>query len=359
MYSDLRFGCQIGTFGDVKRAIEYATMIDSSGFEVVTVPDHVFHPASIARPPWDAFTTLAATATKTKRVKLSSGVSDVIRRHPATIAQQVSTLDHISNGRAMLSLGAGEQFNFTPTPDIDWSHPVPRLREAIQVIRMLWESSKEHPAHFNGRYFRLLAAYHTLKPTGKVPIYVGGYGPKMKELTAGFGDGWIPWVESPETYAKGLGEIRSYRSTFRASSPNFDPALMVFASIDTDGQKAREAMRARTRWSLSVRTRLLKDLGYPDLAKRSVDISRAKFFPHEVTRVESLARDIPDSVVDSVMLAGTVDEVIDQIKRYYDSGVRLLVINPNVERGQFERTMSAFQQTIIPQLKDTGSMDNQ
>jgi len=184
-------------------------------------------------------------------------------------------------------------------------------------------------------------------------VYVGGYGPKMKRLTAELADGWVPWVESPETYAKGLKEIRSYAPG--KGGTGFDPALMVFTSVDSDGAKAREALRARAKWTLSIRTRLLEDMGYGDLARRSVDVWKARFSADEVALIDALSREIPDDVADGVTLAGTTDEVIDGIERYHDAGVRLLVINPNVDGGEFERTLSAFQRTIIPHFRERGT----
>jgi phthiodiolone/phenolphthiodiolone dimycocerosates ketoreductase len=62
----------------------------------------------------DACNVLSAMAMKTKRLKLGSCVTDLQRKHPAVLAQTTMTLDHLSNGRAILGIGAGEAMNMDP-----------------------------------------------------------------------------------------------------------------------------------------------------------------------------------------------------------------------------------------------------
>ena len=79
---------------------------------------------------------------------------------------------------------------------------------------------------------------------------------------------------------------------------------------------------------------------------------KIKFTTKEVRQVNALSLKIPDDVADEVTLAGTVDEVIGNIERYHNSGARLIVIEPNVDDGEFERTVSAFQRSIIPYFRE-------
>src|SRR6266852_3707829 len=91
------------------RVIEQAKAAAAAGFDLVTVMDHFYQIGGVGpetAPMLEAYTTLAAIARETTKVKLSTLVTGVIYRNPAVLAKQVTTLDVVSNGRAMLDIGA-------------------------------------------------------------------------------------------------------------------------------------------------------------------------------------------------------------------------------------------------------------
>src|SRR6184192_1316545 len=103
------------TFADARgpalfdRVVEQAKAAEAAGFDLVTVMDHFYQIGGIGPetdPMLEAYTTLGAIARETTRVKLSTLVTGVVYRNPAVLAKQVTTLDVISNGRAMLGIGA-------------------------------------------------------------------------------------------------------------------------------------------------------------------------------------------------------------------------------------------------------------
>ena len=85
------------------------------------MPDHLFHPKSdvfLSKAAWDVHALLGAIAATTRRIRMMPAVTDTVRRHPATTADFIATLDRISHGRAVLGIGAGELFNFEPLGDV-------------------------------------------------------------------------------------------------------------------------------------------------------------------------------------------------------------------------------------------------
>src|SRR5712691_11040798 len=109
------FHMPLFTFADAKgpalfdRVIEQARAAEAAGFDLVTVMDHFYQIGGVGPetdPMLEAYTTLAAIARETTKVKLSTLVTGVIYRNPAVLAKQVTTLDVVSNGRAMLGIGA-------------------------------------------------------------------------------------------------------------------------------------------------------------------------------------------------------------------------------------------------------------
>jgi len=225
-------------------ATDQLANFDSGRYHSVWLPDHMvsFWPDSIWTEEFtdlatvspsphrhlDAMAVAGAAAVLTKNVPIATSVVDTVRRHPAMLAQTALTLDHLSGGRFILGLGSGETENTVPY-GFDFAKPVSRFEEALQVIRLLWES--DGPVDFEGSFFRLHhARMDTELHAGRCPpIWIGASGPRMLEITGRYADGWWPagaW--SPEDYAAKLAAVRE--SAERAGR---DPAAIVPAFIMT------------------------------------------------------------------------------------------------------------------------------
>ena len=216
------------------KAIEFAQQAEADGFDAIWWPCHLmgWTPDSMwtddvtplrqfqASPHTylEPLTMMGAAGAMTERIRVGVCVTDTIRRHPAMLAQQALTVDHLAGGRSILGLGSGERMNVTPY-GIEWTKPVGRLEEAIAVIRLLWEA--EGPVDFDGRFFRLEDAVLGLEPfEGKPPpIWLAAHGPRMLDICGRLADGWLPTNISPEAYAEKLAAI--YRG---AEGAGRDPA---------------------------------------------------------------------------------------------------------------------------------------
>jgi len=111
---------------------------EESGFFGIFYADHTtMSPQKGTGTCYDAYCYLTALAMITKKVKLCTGVSDCHRFHPALMAHKVATLDQISNGRAMIGLGAGEAMNIDMY-GLSRRRSVSKLREYIILLRKFW-----------------------------------------------------------------------------------------------------------------------------------------------------------------------------------------------------------------------------
>ena len=184
------FGFQIPDFraivGDDPRSTmarlrDVAAAVEASGFRSLWIMDHFQQVAMMggpASPLPEALTTLAALATCTERVQLGVLVCGVTFRNPALLAKQVTTVDVLSGGRAVLGIGAawfeGEHRAY------GWPFPAPgerldRLEEAVQVCRLMF--TEESPS-FAGEHYALEGAWNSprpIRPEG-IPIMIGGGG---------------------------------------------------------------------------------------------------------------------------------------------------------------------------------------
>ncbi len=162
------------------------------GWESLWLPDHFVPTAGPDGPMFEAWTLLAALATKTTRARLGVLVSSNTFRHPALLAKQAVTIDHISNGRMELGVGAGwfaeehEMFglDFPKTGEL-----VERYSEAIDLLDRYLSGDQ---TTFEGEYYNLRSAYNRPAPvqTPRMPLMLGAHGPRMIDLVSRYADTW-------------------------------------------------------------------------------------------------------------------------------------------------------------------------
>ena len=163
------------------RVVEQARAAEAAGFDLVTVMDHLYQiqgVGPVTDPMLEAWSTLAALARETSRVRLGTLVTGVTYRNPALLAKQVTTLDVLSGGRAILGLGAawneeehiGYGFDFPPIRE-----RMDRLDEALTVIRRMFV--EDRPS-FQGQHYRIEQALNVPRPIqpGGPRVLVGGGG---------------------------------------------------------------------------------------------------------------------------------------------------------------------------------------
>ena len=140
---------------------------------------------------------VAAAAGATREVRLGIGVTDIVRRHPASLAQTALTLDHLTGGRFVLGVGSGEALNLAPF-GLANARPLSRLEEGLEVMRLLM--ARTGAVDFDGEHFRLrgrdrwaCARWGTAPP----PVWVAAHRPRGLELVGRRADGWLPLATDP------------------------------------------------------------------------------------------------------------------------------------------------------------------
>src|SRR3984957_14827619 len=161
--------------------VRQAQEAEVAGFDTVLVMDH-FYQLPMLGPPenemLECYTLLSALAQHTSRVRLSALVTGNTYRNPALLAKEVTTLDHVSAGRAQLGIGAGwyqlehDNLGFTFGTFTDRFE---RLEEALQIIGGMLAG--ERPT-IKGRWYTVTDAINSPAPLSKIPIMIGGGGEK-------------------------------------------------------------------------------------------------------------------------------------------------------------------------------------
>lgn len=171
-------------------AVDAAVLAEQLGYDLVTYQDHPYQPRF-----HDTLTLLTWVAARTERVRLMANVHNLPLRPPAVLARAAASLDLLSGGRFDLGLGAGGFWDaieamggrrLTPGESID------ALREAIEIIRGVWDADNPEPLAIDGTRYRVEGAKRGPAPTRDIPIVVGGYRPRMLRFIGAHADGWVP-----------------------------------------------------------------------------------------------------------------------------------------------------------------------
>jgi len=183
---------------DVRRLTEGAEAV---GLDRVYVCDHYMPSADPRGPMFECTTTIAALGACTSRIGLGTLVLGNTYRHPAVVANIACTLDHATNGRFVLGLGAGWQANEHNAYGIALppaAERLDRLAETCEVLRLLLT---EEMSTFNGKWYQLADARCEPKPIARLPLLIGGGGERRTlHVAARFADEWHAWGE-PDVFA--------------------------------------------------------------------------------------------------------------------------------------------------------------
>jgi len=195
----MKLGMSTGYWGagPPKGAAEAAVEADRLGFDSIWTAEAYGS---------DALTPLAWWGARTSTIKLGTAIMQMSARTPAATAMAAMTLDHLSEGRFLLGIGASgpqvvEGWYGQPYPK-----PLARTREYIEIMRRIIRRSE--PVSFAGEQYQLPYSGGTglgkpLKSTihpyrEEIPIYLAAEGPKNVALAAELCDGWLPLFFSPK-----------------------------------------------------------------------------------------------------------------------------------------------------------------
>jgi len=275
--------------------------IEDLGFDWISIWDHFYAADGTGDPNClEAVAMHAALAAATSRVTCGSLVYSVGYRHPAVLANAIASIDHISNGRAVLGLGAGwldleyraYGLPFPPAPV-----RLRQLAEAIQCIRGLLT---DDTTTFEGDHFTLDNARCEPKPVqSRLPLWIGGAGEKVTlRLAARYADGWnVPFV-TVDDYRRKVDVLHAH-----AEAAGRDPATLT------------KSVNLSLAWSDD------------DLARQF-----GKLLP----------------MVRPSVLTGSVAEVVDRVAAYRDAGAQWLIV---AARAPFDSDgIARFAEEVIPCL---------
>jgi len=341
---EIEFGAPGTIMPPADRAVELARRAEADGYESIWWPSHLmgWHPESVwteditplarvQRNPhtyFDPLVMMGVAGAATERIKVGVVVTDCLTRHPAVLAQEALTLDHVTQGRAILGLGSGEQLNVEPY-GMAWEKPVGHLDEGIDVIRLLWES--DGPVDYDGKFYRLQDAVLGLRPftPGGPPIWIASHGPRSLRITGRKADGWVPTKMFAEEYRDSLALIREASVSAGRPEDAVTPGMLAYVLVGPDEeavQRMKEHPLARLLCILIPSQDFVKLGIEPPLGDAGSGFH--DFLPTRVGREEALelAERIPPRTLDYYAFCGTVDQIVEELALFHEHGLRHAIL---------------------------------
>ena len=301
--AEIRVGVSISA-GD----IEHVPAIEALGFDSVWTGEHMLFHGPVA----DGLITLAAFAGKTSRITIGSAINLLPLRPPVVVAKAVSTLDTISNGRFIFGVGVGgefpKEFEACGVPHRERGR---RADEAIEICRRLW--TEDHVT-YQGKIFQLHDVTMLPKPVqpGGPPIIVSGRSEAAIRRAALLGDGYMPYLFTPERFADGLRKIYALANERKRDLSRFTPYSFVFTAV---GETHDEAHRVAVE-----------------------KLSRRYNQPFE-------------PLVERYCALGTPRECVERLQRFVDAGARHFILSPLCDADALGRHLEVYAREILPQFR--------
>ena len=292
----MRLGVAIPASSPLEGLTELAVTAEQLGYDWLWINDD--------RLQRDPFTALAAAAMSTNSIRLGPGVTNPFSRHPALIATAIATLDELSGSRALLGLGAGGTNH--RMLGITRAAPATALREAVTLIRGLLGGET---VTTGGATVRALEAELDFSPVrARIPIYIGGRGPKILELAGEVADGVIVGnIATVKGWRWALDRIQAGVRRSNRETDLGDVVAWLYSSIDEDAGAARDAVRPMVATTLVTSRPVLDQLGFAMPAPFAEVMGRAEW---QLSRsvIEPASALLSDSLVARLALAGTVED---------------------------------------------------
>jgi alkanesulfonate monooxygenase SsuD/methylene tetrahydromethanopterin reductase-like flavin-dependent oxidoreductase (luciferase family) len=291
---------KIGFLSNGRR--ETIRALETLGCDSLWAPGHI----SMGRPVAESIVGLTHLASSTEQVEVGTAVLILPLYHPVILAKQMVELDRLTGGRTVLGVGVGgeypQEFSALQVPPAERG---PRADAAIPLLRSLWRGEMVTQTD---SFWPMDGV--TIQPgprtEGGPPIVVGGRKPPAMRRAAALGDGWLPFLYSPERYAASVTVIKQHAASIGRDLTGFRWMCWVYVAMDDDPAVAFQ--------------KGVEVIG----GAQAGDGSRFR------------------SLLDRVAAYGAPDQVRERLRQYVAAGVDHLILVP-CERGPDDLLRTAEQ----------------
>jgi len=293
----------------IDELVEVVELVDRCGYDSLWMGDHVSFPI----PMMDPLLMIAQAAVVSRRLTFGTGVYLLPLRHPAPVAKQVSTLDHLTEGRFIFGVGVGGEFpKEYELCGVPITERGARLSEGMKVLRKLW--SGEAVSHDSPFYkFDDIPMQPPARQAGGPPIWVGGRSDAALRRAGYLSDGYVSYVVTPDMFAEALGKIETAAQQAEREIKSFGTGHLLFMRIDDTYEQALDA------------------------ATETLSVRYAMDFRKAAQRYAAL---------------GTPQQVAEKIREFHAAGVRHIMLDLLGPYDQRNAQIERFAAEALPLLDD-------
>ncbi|MDP1793216.1 MAG: LLM class F420-dependent oxidoreductase [Acidimicrobiales bacterium] len=313
--------------GDIVKAADTVARLEGAGIDTVWIAEAYS---------FDAVSLMGYLAAKTSTVNIGSGILNIYSRTPSALGQTAAGLDAVSNGRAILGIGASGPQVIEGFHGVAYDRPLARTREIIEICRMMWKREKlVHTGIYNlplpegqgtglGKPLKLIN--HPVRE--HIPIYVAAIGEKNVTMTAEIADGWLPIFFMPDKAHLVWGEpLKAGLAKRDPSLPELDVVAGGLLAIGDGLEGIRDFMRPQVALyvgGMGARGKnfynaLACSYGFEKEAKEIQDL-------YLDGKKDEAAKLVPAEMLESMTLIGPEGYVKEKIAAFKEAGVTNLQV---------------------------------
>ena len=286
----------------------------------------------------DALTPLAWWGSQTSRIRLGTGICQLAARTPTAMAMAAMTMDHLTDGRFILGLGASGPQVVEGWYGQSYPKPLARTREYVDIVRKTVR--REEPVTFAGDHYHLPVEGGTglgkqLKSTlhprrGDLPVFLGAEGPKNVALSAEIADGWVAMLVSPRDdawYRERLAEGFARRSPDLRPASEFEVVCMVPVVMNPEVEAAADMVRPHLALYAGGMGAKGANFHYDAIARAGfeAEASRIQELYLAGNKKEAIAS-IPVKMVEAFALVGPPEKIRDDLEGWKETVVTTMLV---------------------------------
>ena len=319
----MRIACSLGSLLSVEQVLQCTKIVSETKIDSIWIPET-----------WgmESFSMLGAVANTTKTQKIGSSIINIYSRSPSTISMGAATTDILSNGRLILGLGTSSVPIVEDFHGEKFETPVQRMREYVEIIRL---SLSKKQINYSGKIFNLKNFTLLIEPKRQsIPIYLAAINQRMVNLAWELGDGVIFYLRPLDEMKKTISKMQTERK--------IDVACQIITCISNNSEEAIQRAKKTLAFYISV-GKVYREF----LAKNGFENETNNIFEEfKKSGFKSNHELITDSMLNSLCISGSPEEVKVHLEKFRDTGINLPIIQFNPIGNPIE-SFSLLKKTLL------------
>ena len=270
----------------------------------------------------DQFSILTSWALGTKTILLGTSISSVFVRSAPTIAMSAATVDYYSDGRCVLGLGSSHKVQVGPQHGLEFSQPVQRVRECVDIVRILLQDGE---VSYKGSVINIERFDFWFLPFRKeIPIYLGAVNPRMLEICGEISQGAMLTTCTLDRARIAAEHVAIGAKRAGKDAKEVDVSSLLRCSLGPNRDEAAKSLREFVAAYASQFPRYRKLMAEAGYGEELEAVDKAWKARDRERAVEL----VPTALIQKFALVGTPDDCQQRIQQYREAGLKLPIISP-------------------------------